>query len=194
MHALSNFNISTDKANLKVYNDFPRGENNQDTTDSIKLREQRLLGFHIILLDDTFVSVFKPGLIETKAFISPDNFFFLDTDIDYNGQKIRMIMFKEASGESPCNLNLVIPTSLPKDREVSLDSIPLDFTAIRFKYDFSRNPEHREKLSGLFQKRIDIHMVSNEFTNTLSRRQIPNGIEAKVRLKLQDPNSQNFCK
>ena len=129
-------------------------------------------------------------ILENSSKWTAHSFSILVADMDFGGQPFRLVMCKEPKEQFPYELSLVMLTKIPKDQEVSLDLLPLNFRSVGFSYDFLRNPNHRERISEFYERRVNMDMVSGDPSkkSAIIGRQTPNGINAVSRLHLQIPN------
>lgn len=163
------------------------------------------LRYHYFLMDKVpnlhplpiFPSSKLSDLIADDYHISTDHSLsLLQADMDLLGEPFRMTMLNEPRGEFPYKLNLVIPTHIPQGREVSLDTLPLNFRSVGFTYDLAHYPQHRDILSAIAQKRIPAQVLESDRSHTSSVKghETPEGINTIIHLYLQDPSPQSFLK
>jgi len=125
-----------------------------------------------------------------------NRFYSIDANMDYGIQPLSMYMEVEPEDYEPYKLILAMPTHIPQEREISLDMLPLDFRSVGFRYDFRRNPMHRERISEFYEGRVDMDMVSGGRSekSRIFGSKTPNGIDAISTLFLQTPNPSSHLK
>lgn len=125
-----------------------------------------------------------------------NSFYFIDANMKLNTQPFSMHIDVEPKRYEPYKLSLVMATHIPQEKEVSLGLLPLNFSSVGFRYDFIRNPEHRERISEFSEKRVDMDMVNGDplKPSGIFGRQTPNGIDVVSILHLQTPNHSRYLK
>lgn len=138
-------------------------------------------------------------IVEQSAKWTPHSNSIFEAHMDFADQPFRLVTRKEPNGQIPYELSLVMPTHIPKNQEVSLDLLPLNFRSVGFSYDFLRNPEHRERTSEFSERRVEMDMVMVREDLPFKQsgifgHQTPNGINAILKLYLQTPNPSHHLK
>lgn len=117
-------------------------------------------------------------------------------DVLFDNQPFELYMLTQPEGVMPYYLNLTMRTVLRSNKEMALGSLPSNFTSVGFAYNLTQNPQYRNRLSSIAQKRIPAEIGDNDS----SRESFVDGIETQegldtvVRLYLQDPNPKDCLK
>ena len=120
---------------------------------------------------------------------------FIDATLSFNGQPVRMHTAHKLADRDNYRINLVMPTAIPMNKEVLLESLPSGFTTVAFAYDFTRNPKFRERLSAVTGRRVPAEIVGEDYPRSNVKGEITSGgIDTQIQLTLQNPNPDNHLK
>jgi len=146
---------------------------------------------------------FLPYLDETNLvydspiMINSGSYYFIKADALFEDQPFRMSIFTGHKGREhrgPDTLILYLPFAIKSNKEMLLGDLPPNFTSVGFSYDFSRNPQLKNRLSAVARKRIPVEVVSGHERSLVIGQDTPEGIKTRISLNLQNPNPQNHLK
>lgn len=135
-------------------------------------------GFGELIVDKSFDSANQSALI-------------FDANLRFNNQPVRMHTVYTLRDKYNHELNLVMPVTISANREALLESLPPDFTTAALSYDFVHNPQYRDRLSAVAQKRIPVQIVNG---GRVTGKVTPAGIDTQIQLNLQNPDPKNHLR
>lgn len=120
--------------------------------------------------------------------------YYVSADVLLDNQSFHILSGVEPKVSRSYSLSIATSTELPSNKELLLESLPTIFNSIGFLYDLKDNPQHKERLSAVARKRIPAEIVQRDRRSSAIGLETPEGIDASIRLFLQNPNPQNFLK